>query len=111
MLNEKKRDGRKNPLPFILYGNISCSHTHCGCENKQLGDGRDGGEQVRKGRGGKPREMYRVICFSERGEIEEERRVGRWKRHKGIGKGGMKREGDSGEKNLLHLALQLIPSR
>lgn len=24
-----------------------------------------------KGGGGKPGEMYRVICFSERGEIEE----------------------------------------
>lgn len=44
MLNEKKREERKNPLPFIWYGNISCSHTHPGYENKQLGDGRDGGK-------------------------------------------------------------------
>lgn len=66
---------------------------------------------MRKGRGGKPREMYRVICFSEREEMEEEGRVGRWRRHGGRGdERGMKREGDMGEENVLHLALQLIPS-
>lgn len=43
MLNEKKRDGRKkNPFPLIWYGNISCSHTNCGYENEQLGDGTGG---------------------------------------------------------------------
>lgn len=113
MLNEKKRDGRKNPLPFIWYGNISCSHTLRGYENKRLGDGRDRGKRVRKGRGRKPGEMYRMICFSGKEEIEEEVRVGRWRRHRGRGdERGMKRERerDTGEKNLLHLALQLIPS-
>lgn len=93
MLNEKKRDGRKNPLPFIWYGNISCSHTLRGYENKRLGDGRDMGKRVRKGRGRKPGEMYRMICFSGREEIEEEVRVGRWRRHRGRGdERGMKRE-------------------
>lgn len=66
---------------------------------------------MRKGRVGKPGEMYRVICFSEREQIEEERRVGRWRRHRGRGdERGIKREGDTGEENTLHLALQLIPS-
>lgn len=84
MLNEKKRDGRKNPLPFIWYGNISRSHTRCGYENKQLGDGRDRGKRARKGRARKPTEMYRVICFSERGGGEKkEWRVGRWRKHRG----------------------------
>lgn len=65
---------------------------------------------MKKGRGGKPEEMYIVICFSEREEIEEEGRVGRWRGHRGKGdERGMKKEGDVGE-NLLHLALQLIPS-
>lgn len=109
MVNEKKRDRRKNPLPFIWYGNISCSHTHRGYENKQLGDGRDRGKQVRKGRVGKPREIYRVICFQKE-RREEEGRVGRWRRHRGRDERGMKREGDMGEENLLHLAFQLIPS-
>lgn len=63
MLNEKKREERKNPLPFIWYGNISCSHTQRSYENKQLGDGRERGKRVRKGRGGKQEKMYRVICF------------------------------------------------
>lgn len=68
MLNEKKRDGRKNPFPLIWYGNISCSHTHRGYENKQLGDGRDRGKRARKGRGGKPGEMFRVMFFRKRGD-------------------------------------------
>lgn len=70
MLNEKKREERKTP-PFIWYGNISCSHTHCGYENKQLGDSRDRGKGERNRRGGKQGEMYRVICFSDRGEMKE----------------------------------------
>lgn len=74
---KRKEKEEKNPLPFIWYGNISCSHTHRGYENKQLGDGRDRGKRVRKGRGGKPGEMYRVICFSEREEIEEGRKGGK----------------------------------
>lgn len=68
MLNEKKREERKNPLPFIWYGNISCSHTHCGDENKQLGDMSE--EEERK-----LREMNSDV-FSER-EVVKEARVGR----------------------------------
>lgn len=106
MLNEKKREGGKNPLPFIWYGNISCSHTHRGYENKQLGDGRDRGKRVRKGRGGKPGEMYRVICFSEREEIEEEGRVGRTRRHRGReDERGMKREGRYGRGETHYISL------
>lgn len=71
MLNEKKREERKKTPPFIWYGNISCSHTHCGYENKQLGDSRDRGKGLRNRRGGKQGEMYRVICFSDRGEMKE----------------------------------------
>ena len=64
VLNEKKGSRKKkNSLSFICYGNISCSHTHRGYGNEQSGDSRDRGNQVRKGRGGKPGEMYGVICF------------------------------------------------
>lgn len=43
--------------------------------------------------------------------MEEGGRVERWERHRGRGdERGMKREGDMGEENLLHPALQLIPS-
>lgn len=106
MLNEKKRDGRKNPLPFIWYGNISCSHTLRGYENKRLGDGRDRGKRVRKGRGRKPGEMYRMICFSGKEEIEEEVRVGRWRRHRGRGdERGMKREREIRERRTYYISL------
>lgn len=74
MLNEKKRDGRrrkKNPFTLIWYGNISCSHTRRGYENKQLGDGRD--RRKRRGAGaggevGRSREMFRVMFFRKRGD-------------------------------------------
>lgn len=63
MLNEKKRDGReKNPFPLIWYGNISCSHTHHGYENKWLG-----GRWRLWGRGelGSP-ERCSACCFLEK---------------------------------------------
>lgn len=57
---KRKEKKENNSLSFIWYGNISCSHTHCGYGNEQSGDSRDRGNQVRKGSGGKPGEMYRV---------------------------------------------------
>lgn len=66
VLNEKKGEERKNSLSFIWYGNISCSHTQRGYENKQLGDGRDKGNPVRKGRGGKPERWREWFVFLQR---------------------------------------------
>lgn len=72
MLNEKKREERTNPLAFIQYGNIFLSHTHCGYENKQVGDGGDGRSKYKSGRDGKLGETNGVICFSEQEKEGEE---------------------------------------
>lgn len=101
-MKRKETEGKKSPLPLIRYGNISCLHIHCGYENQQLGDGRDGGKQSK--------ERERCTGFSERQEMEESARVGRRRRHRGRGdERRMKREGDMGE-NLPHLAHLLIPN-
>lgn len=112
MLNEKKRDGRRRKKPFTLiwYGNISCSHTRRGYENKQLGDGRDRRKRrgVAGGEVGRSREMFRVMFFRKRGDRRGWKDGGsRWG---GGDERGMKRKGNVGEENLLHPALQLIPS-
>lgn len=66
----------KIPFPLIWYGNISCSHTHCGYENKQLGDSRDRGKWARKGERWEAwRDVQNDVFQGE--EIEEERRVER----------------------------------
>lgn len=77
MLNEKKRDGRRggwgDPFALIWYGNISCSHTRRGYENKRLGDGGD----TRKRGGlqgvGRSREMFSDVFQKERRWKREER--------------------------------------
>lgn len=72
MLNEKKRDGRgKNPFPLIWYGNISCSHTHNGYENKWLGGWR---RLWGRGEMGSP-ERCSACCFLEKERIDEGGRV------------------------------------
>lgn len=61
---------------------------------------------MRKGRGRKPGEMYRMICFSGKEEIEEEVRVGRWRRHRGRGdERGMKREREIRERRTYYISL------
>lgn len=38
---EEGEGGGGDPFALIWYGNISCSHTRRGYENKRLGDGGD----------------------------------------------------------------------
>lgn len=63
-------EGGGDPFALIWYGNISCSHTRRGYENKRLGDGGDTRKRggLRGVWGGAGPERCSVMFFRKRGD-------------------------------------------